>query len=145
MSTIYSSRRPGPLEYSLLLPRRNVVRRQGGAFSEEVLLHLLEEEFLSFRSTKIETVLVHKHFHVLDPHAPRLFRDVVIDALPERMAFEGNLLQPFHFALEFDAENSPRPFGNRLKLIEIRGSTAAHRVRIAVARPRHVIMNNSSG
>jgi len=129
----------------LFFARWNIVRRQRRALSEEVLLHLLQKKFLCLGRTQVEAVLVHEHFHVLDPHSPRLFRDVLINALAERMAFEWNFIQPFHLALELDAENTPRAFGNRRNLIEIRRNTAAHKVRIAVAGSDHVIMNNSSG
>jgi hypothetical protein len=129
----------------LLLARWNVIRRQRCALSKEVLLHLLEEEFLSLWSTKIQTVLVHEHLHVLHPHSPRLFRDVVVDPPPQRMAFERNFLQSFHLVLELDAKNAPCAFRNRLRLIEVRRNTTTHRVRIAVGRPGHVMMNNSSG
>src|SRR4051812_5448167 len=70
-----------PRRKASFLARSYKVRRQRGAFAEEILFHLLEQKILRFFRTKIEPVLVHQHLHVLHPHLPRLFRNVLVDAL----------------------------------------------------------------
>src|SRR5437764_9263313 len=97
----------------LLLARRDIVRRKGRAFAEKVLLHLLQQKFLSLLRAEIQPVFVHEHLHVLDPHFPGFFRYVLVDALAERMALERHFLEPFHFALEFHAEDLARAFRDR--------------------------------
>jgi len=78
----------------VLRPWRHELRGECRAIAEEVLLHLLEEEFLRFRVAEVQPVLVHEHLHVLEPQLPRLFRDVLVDALSERVPFEGNSSSP---------------------------------------------------
>src|ERR1017187_579301 len=84
--------------------RRYVPRRKRRTFAKEVVFHLLQKEFLRFLRPQVEAVFVHDHFHVLQPELPRLFGNVVVDALTERMTFEGNLVQTGHFPLELDAK-----------------------------------------
>lgn len=92
-----------PFTHLVLVLCRDVFGRRRGTLAEEILFHLLDEEFLRFFGTKVQPVLIHEHFHVLNPHAPCLFRDVVVNALAKRMAFERDLGEPFHFAIQFDA------------------------------------------
>jgi len=70
----------------VILPRR--------AFPEEVLFHLLQDEFLGFRSAEVQTVLVHDHLHLFHPHGPGLFRNVIVDALTQRMSVKRRLGKP---------------------------------------------------
>ena len=74
-------------------------RRQLGAFAEEVFFHLLEQEFLRFGLAQVEAVLVHDHLHVFHPALPRLFRNVFVDALAQRVAVEGNFVEAGQFLL----------------------------------------------
>ena len=115
---------------SLFLLRRDVVRRQGSAFTEEILLHLLEQKLLRLGGSEIQPILVHEHLHVLDPHLPGVFRNVVVDALAQWMTFERYLIEAHHIALKFDAENLVRSLGNRFKLVEIDAGATAHTLRI---------------
>src|ERR1051326_7094914 len=89
---------------SSLRLRRHEVGRQCGAFAKEIFVHLIDEKFMGLRSAEIEAVLVHQHFHVLDPHFPRLFGHVVIDLLAQWMALERHLVKAFHFPLELDTK-----------------------------------------
>src|ERR1700690_3316279 len=88
-----------------LRARRHEVWRQGRALTEEVLLHLFDDELLRFRVAQVQPVLVHEDLHVLEPQLPGLFRDVLVDALAEGVPFEGNVVEPGHLALELDAED----------------------------------------
>src|SRR5881392_3544940 len=66
------------------------------------------QEFLGLCGSKVEPVLVHEHLHVLHPHLPGFFGNAVVDLLAERMAFERNLVQAFHFLLKLHAKNFAR-------------------------------------
>ena len=90
---------------SVAVAGRNVTGRKRRAFAEEVLFHLLDQELLRFLRAQVEAVLVHDHLHVLDPHPPGFLRHVVVDALAEGMAFEGNLVESGHFPLELRAKD----------------------------------------
>ena len=79
--------------------------RQLGAFAEEVFFHLFEQEFLGFGLAEIEAVLVHDHFHVLHPALPRFFRNVLVDALAERVPVEGHFVEAGGFFLQLHAKN----------------------------------------
>ena len=93
---------------SALRLRRDEIGRQLRALAEEILVHLFEQEFLRLGGAEIEAVLVHEHFHVLDPHLPRFLGDAVVDLLPQRMAFERDFVQSFHLLLELHAKNFAR-------------------------------------
>src|SRR5579864_7110198 len=103
----YALKWPPPYRWSSLSLRfwRHVTWRQRRAFAEEIIFHLLEQEFLRFLSAEVQPVLVHDHLHLLQPHLPGFLGDALIDALAERMAIEGRLVEPRHFLLEFDAED----------------------------------------
>src|SRR5579863_8979314 len=120
------------LTQALFLLLGNEVRRKRGPLAEEVLFHLLNDEFLRFLGAQIQPVLIHEHFHVLDPHLPRFFRNVVVDTLAQRMALKRDLVEAFHLLLKLDAEDFARSLGNRSDLIEIDAGTTAHAVRIAI-------------
>jgi hypothetical protein len=47
------------------------------------------------------------------------------------MAFEGDLVESLHLALEFHAEDFARVFGNGSDLVKVDAGATAHSVRIA--------------
>src|ERR1700761_9103292 len=51
----------------------DVYGRMGGAFSEEIFFHLLQQKFLRFWRAQVEPIFVHNHFHLLHPHLPGVF------------------------------------------------------------------------
>ena len=121
---------------SALRFRRDEIGRQLRALAEEVLVHLFEQEFLGLRGTEVEAVLVHEHLHVLHPHLPRFLGDVVVDLLPQGMAFERDFVQSFHLLLELHAEDFARARPDGVTdLVEI-ASTAStsHSFRILLRR-----------
>src|SRR5581483_10911131 len=59
-------------------------------------------------------IFVHQHLHMLDPHLPGVLGDVFVDLLPQRMALERHLVQPFQLFLEFHAEHLARSRTNRV-------------------------------
>ena len=67
--------------------------RQCGAFAEEILCHLLYKELLCLRRPGLETVFIEQHFLVLEPLAPGLLRNVVINLVTE-VAIEGGSSRP---------------------------------------------------
>src|ERR1035441_251302 len=91
-----------------LRSRRDEVGRQLCALAEEVLVHLLEKEFLRLGCAEVEPVLIYDHLHVLDPHLPRFLGDVVEDFLRHRMALERDFVHALHFFLELHAEDLAR-------------------------------------
>jgi hypothetical protein len=74
------------------------------AFAEKEAVHLLDEELLGFARPGLQTVLVEEHLLALDPFAPRLFRDVVVDLVAE-VGVERGLVEAFHFGLVLAAEH----------------------------------------
>src|SRR5437773_1027712 len=92
----------------VFLPGRHEIRWQGGACAEEIVVHLFEEKLLSLSGSQVQPVFVHEHLHVLHPHLPSFFGDAFEDLLPERVAFERNLIEPFHLPLEFHAKHLTR-------------------------------------
>src|SRR5258708_6059164 len=90
---------------SALTARWNVAGWKSGALAEEEILHLFEQELLRFLSAQVEAVLVHDHLHVLHPHLPGLFGDVLVDALAEGMAFERHLVEAGQLFLKFHAHD----------------------------------------
>src|ERR1022692_3738049 len=100
------------------------IRRQGGPFAEEIIVHLLQQEFLRLLGAEVEPILVHEHLHVLDPHLPGFLGDVLENLLPERMALEGRLIEPFHLLLELHAKDLARSGVNRI-LYLVKGAAAA--------------------
>src|SRR5215469_18615510 len=99
---------------TLVMRGRNVIGRKRRALTEEVLLHLLNQKFLSFPGTKVQTVLVHQHFHMLNPHAPGLFRDVFVNTLAQRVPLKRNFVEAWHLALKFYAIHHSRRGGRRI-------------------------------
>src|ERR1043165_829292 len=99
-----SRRRWKPSGLSLL---GHEVRRQRGAFAEEVRIHLLDEELLGLGRAQVEAVFVHEHLHVLYPHLPGFLRDILVNFLAERMALERDFFQAWHFLLKFYTEDLP--------------------------------------
>src|SRR5262245_11875674 len=93
---------------SSLRLRRHEIGRQLGPLTEEIFVHLFDEKLLGLRRAKVEAVFVHEHLHMLDPHLPRLFGDVIVDLLPERMTFERHFVQAFHFLLKLYTEDVAR-------------------------------------
>src|SRR5258708_2411277 len=112
---------------------------QRRAFPEEILVHLLDEEFLRLRRAQVEPVLIHEHLHVLHPEFPGFLRDVVVYFLPQRMAFERDFVQPFHLFLELHAEHFARAGTNRARNLIESAASATHMNRIlptvALCRP----------
>ena len=91
----------------------NKVRRRRGALPKEILLHLLNDEFLGVGRTEIEPILIHEHLQMLHPTLPGFLRNVVVNALTEGVSFERNLVETFGFLLQFDAENTVRSSSHR--------------------------------
>src|SRR5579872_4843979 len=92
---------PGPYYVDGDLMRfRLELRRQLGAFAEEVFFHLFEQELLGFGLAEVEAVLVHDHLHVLDPTLPGFFGNVLVDALPQRVPVKGNFVEAGGFLLQ---------------------------------------------
>src|SRR5262249_39947072 len=58
-----------------------VIRREGGALSEEEILHVLRDEVLRLFLPRHQTILVENHLHSLFPQLPRVERDVLVDPL----------------------------------------------------------------
>src|SRR5271165_3537840 len=83
----------------------HIARWMSRTFAKEVLFHLLEQEFLGLRISEVETVFVHDHLHLLDPHFPGVLGDVFVDALAEWMPVEGYLIESGQLLLQFDAEH----------------------------------------
>ena len=107
-----------PVMSGLLVPASGGTKSGGKRrpFTEEVLFHLFEQEFLVLALAQVEAVLVHDHLHLLDPQLPGLLGDVIEDALAERVVVERPLVETFHLLLKLDAEHlpgavSPRPGG----------------------------------
>src|SRR5947199_9232373 len=86
---------------------RLVVGRESGALAEEVLLRLVEQDLVRLLAAAGEPVLVHDHLEMLEPHLPRLLRNVVVDALPE-LVVERAVLEPGKLLLELHALHHPR-------------------------------------
>src|SRR5579884_2209448 len=76
--------------------RRNISGRQSRAFPEEELLHLLQQKLLRLGVPQVEPVLVHDHLHALHPQLPGFLRDLLVDALAERVAFEWDFVEARH-------------------------------------------------
>src|SRR3954463_14270010 len=89
------------------------IGRKCSTFAEEILLHLLDDELLRLGSTQVQTVLVHQHFHMVHPHAPGIFRYVVVDTLTEWMTLERNFGQALQLTLKLDAEDLSRSLRDR--------------------------------
>src|ERR1700733_13055090 len=83
----------------------DITGRQGGSFTEEILFHLLQEKLLCFGVAQVQTIFIHDHLHLLDPHPPRLLRDVFVNALAERVAVKRRFVQARHLLSEFHAED----------------------------------------
>src|SRR6185312_2398559 len=97
---------------------RDVVGRERRPLAEEVLLDLLAQDLLRLGRHEVEPVLVDQHLRVLEPHQPRLLRDVVVDALAELVLerlppHAGELLAQLH-ALDHSCHLSllPIPYTN---------------------------------
>src|ERR1039457_349801 len=93
---------------SALRFRRNEVGWQLRALAEEILVHLFEEEFLGLGGAEVEPVLVHDHLHVLNPHLPRFFGDVVEDFLAQGMPLERDFVHALHLFLELHTKDLAR-------------------------------------
>src|SRR5262245_16852958 len=61
----------------------HVSRRQGGAFAEKEVFHVLGDEVLRFLLPGHQAVLVEDHLHAILPELPRLGRDILVDPLTE--------------------------------------------------------------
>src|SRR5258708_26773945 len=86
----------------LLLRRRHVARRGVRDGAKEMPLGMLHEVFARLGIGEVEAVLVHQHGLLLEPLRPRLFRDVLPDALAE-IARVGRESEAFGLAVELDA------------------------------------------
>src|SRR5208282_4313742 len=86
---------------------RDVLFGQVGAFAEEVLGHLFDEEFLSLGCPGLEAVFVEEHLLVLKPFAPGFLRNILVDLLA-KVAVEGRLFEAFHFLLIAGAKDGMR-------------------------------------
>src|SRR5438128_3372603 len=84
-----------------------VVGRQRRSLAEEVLLGLVEEDLVRLLAAAGQTVLVHDHLEMLQPHLPGFLRDVVVDALAQ-LVVEGLVLQAGQLPLELLALHHPR-------------------------------------
>src|SRR5437870_3619650 len=74
------------------------------SFSKEILLHLLDDDFLIFAPRRIQPVLIQQHLAEFCPRVPRLLRDVLVDFLAQ-LSIKRRLVQSREFLLKFDAEN----------------------------------------
>src|SRR5258706_14990165 len=81
---------------------RDVIGRELRPLAEEELLALLPQDLLRLGRHQVETVFIDQHLRVLEPQLPRLLRDVLEDALPERVV-ERLPLDAFGLAAELDA------------------------------------------
>src|SRR6185436_243358 len=101
-----SGRRParsaaaGPLR--LPACRRNVAGGPLRTPAEEMLLHLLREILAGLLVRKVQPVLVDQHLLVLEPLLPRLFRDLLVDALAELPRIRRKI-EALRLALQLDA------------------------------------------
>src|SRR5215469_2403928 len=110
------SHHPGPSHSPRgLLRRRHVLARQCRSGTEEELLHLLHQELLRLRRPWLQPVLVQQHLLALHPLAPRGFRHVLVNLLPE-LRVERRLVQAFHLALVANAKNHVRHAAKSLSL-----------------------------
>src|SRR5579864_4852830 len=89
---------------SRLLFWGDVIRRRRGAFSEEILLHLADDDFLIFAARGVHAVFVEQHLAEFSPLVPGLLRDVVINLVAE-VGVKRGLVQAGKFLMEFDAIN----------------------------------------
>src|SRR4051812_45152978 len=89
-----------------LFLRRNVTRSAVSALTEEMPLGLLHEVFARLRIGEVEAILVHQHGLLLEPLGPRLFRDVLPDALAE-VAGVRREIETVGLAAELDALHRP--------------------------------------
>src|SRR5438093_8568329 len=61
----------------------NVAWRKRGALAEEKIFHVLGDQILRLLLPWHQAVLVQDHLHPLFPELPGVFRDALVDALPE--------------------------------------------------------------
>lgn len=87
-----------------LLFGRDVLWRRGGAFPEEVLLHLSNDHFLVLATGGIETVFVQQHLAEIRPLVPRLLGNIVVDFAAE-IRVKGRFVEAGQFLVQLDAEN----------------------------------------
>src|SRR5664279_1743027 len=90
--------RPVPSPRSWLCGRRYVFLGLLATRTEEKLIHLFDEEALSFLGPGLQTVFVQQHLLVIHPLAPRLFGDVVVNLLA-KIVIEGQLVEALHLLL----------------------------------------------
>src|SRR5438046_7038345 len=88
----------------LLLGGWHVLLGRCYSFSKEILLHLLDDDFLIFAPRRIQPVLIQQHLAEFCPRVPRLLRDVLVDFLAQ-LSIKRRLVQSREFLLKFDAEN----------------------------------------
>jgi len=93
------------IDQPFALEQRNL--RELGSFTEEKLLHLFFHHLHRIRVERIQTVFVHDHLGMFDPHFPRLFGDVFVNAFAQ-IAFPGNPIKPLHFFSKFYALHHSR-------------------------------------
>src|ERR1700722_6883864 len=83
---------------------RDVFLWWGGAFSKEILLHLLHDRFLIFAAGRVQAIFVEQHFAELDPAIPRLLGNVVINFLA-KIGVEGRFIEAGELLFQLHAEN----------------------------------------
>src|ERR1017187_9488950 len=68
-----------------LVARRHIFLRQRAAFAfaEEEAVHLLHQKVLRLTSPRLQPVLVQQHLLPLDPLAPGLLRNILVNLLSE--------------------------------------------------------------
>src|SRR6266705_773540 len=88
----------------LLLGGWHVLLGRCYSFSKEILLHLLDDDFLIFAPRRIQPILIQQHLAEFCPRVPRLQRDVLVDFLAQ-LGIKRRLVQAGEIFLEFDAEN----------------------------------------
>lgn len=103
-------RREDPFQFcDALLRRWDVFLREGRAFAEEELLHLLNEELLGLGSPRLKPVFVEEHFLVVDPLAPRRLGDILVDFLSE-FRVERGLVEALHLLFVTNTKYCMRHF-----------------------------------
>ena len=79
---------------------RDVAFWKFGAFAEKELFQLFAHDSLGIRVDGIEPVFVHNHLRMLNPQLPRVFRNILENALPQLTA-PRDAVEPRQLLAEF--------------------------------------------
>src|SRR5579875_3510641 len=108
-----ATRSPRSILATGIRSRRAITLRRLGARSEQELLHLRLEELPRLRLDRRQAVFVDEHRLMLQPARPRLFGNVLIDALAE-LAGIGRAVEARRLAPQIGAMNHSRHGAPRL-------------------------------